>query len=985
MALKLIHIFALFLLGGCVKGVVDVGFMADRIEKKFSEVSVASGEEADLSASDPSLVSSAECHFDRVKDNKVSNANSCDDLLWVNFDPVTGDFSWIPTITQVGEYEVLVARKMSDGLTIEHYYHIVVGAPGATTLAPVISDISDVFGLEDTPSIVSFATDDSDSALNCSTSVSFASSNTALVDVGDVSFSGTIPNCELTMNPKADQYGTSTITLTVTDGSLITTTTFDYNVENVLDPITITTAEPSPTNSGSFDYTVDFDQPVNNVDASDFELDGFPAGVSITSVSTLDNVIYTVTVSITAGTVANVQLDLLATHDITDVSLVLIDQVEVEGELVLVDRELPSLTVGGIIRAASAAQNATGTSIDFEVTFSEAVNGVDATDFSLSSTGSAAGVVSNVTTADNIVYIVTVDTLTGMGNLQLDLNDADGDIQDVVGNPLSSTSEAGSEFYTIDKIQPTITMTSTESSPTQASPIPVTIEFSEDVTGFDASDIIINKGNVSNFIAVDGNTYTFDLVPNTWTTLTVDIDAAAAVDSFLTPNAAAPQFSIIYESPPCAGTLFDNICWRVATGSETCDTTCALDGGNHSATRYYAGSHGTMAQCQAAYNAVIGPPTDTVIGVVTKAGCYQSGTEAHWAPYGTLNETLTGSASLKRICACKYRSPEVVAPNEIMNLSATAGSTNTVALTWENGGGFTSDFVIAYAVGPTAPADCSASQVGEGNILAPDISGVVNHVVGGLLANTEYSFRVCASNDLPTAELSAGLTVTVTTAVEDAAAQAIRPVVEDSVYFYDSALSVSNPSFASAAVTGSDTLMLVTVRVKGGPTMGVIDLAGIDANATPMTKLVTINNAGTEDSAVEVWYLLNPDPGVNTISVTTNTPLASPVIHVTTFSNVDQITPFGTQYTLPGLGAEFNNTLITQMSDQSELIFGVLGTLGNNWAIAPYDQNLLLDFNTDYNYLTVFTFGGMDTFQFLMQTGEAFNAGLVLLPIQTSL
>lgn len=985
MVLKLIHIFALFLLGGCVKGVVDVGFMAEKIEKKFSEVSVASGEEADLSASDPSLVSSAECHFDRVKDNKVSSANSCDDLLWANFDPVTGDFSWIPTLTQVGEYEVLVTTKMTDGLTIEHYYHIIVGAPGATTLAPVISNIPDVFGTEDVQSIVSFFTDDSDSVLDCSTSVSFSSDNTSLIDVADVVFSGTIPNCELKMKPKADQYGVANITLTVTDGSLITTTTFNYNVENVLDPITITTAEPSPTNSASFDYTVDFDQPVNNVDASDFELDGLPAGVSILNVTNVDGTIYTVTVGVNAGTVASVQLDLLPTHDITDVSLALIDQVEVEGELVLVDRELPSLAGGGIIRAASAAQNATGSSIDFEVTFSEAVNGVDATDFALSSTGSAAGVVSNITTSDNIVYIVTVDTLTGMGNLQLDLNDADGDIQDVVGNLLSSTSEAGSEFYTIDKIQATITMSSSESSPTQTSPIPVTIEFSEDVTGFDASDIIINKGTVSNFVAVDGNTYTFDLVPNTWTTLTVDIDAAAAVDSFLTPNAAAPQFSIIYQSPPCTGTLFDDICWQVAAGSETCDTTCALDGGNHSATRYYAGSHGTMAQCQAAYDAVIGPPTDTVIGVIPYAGCYQSGTEAHWAPYGTLSDTLTGSASLKRICACKYRSPEVVAPNEIVNLSATAGSTNTVALTWENGGGFTSDFVIAYAVGPTAPADCSTAQVGEGNVLAPDMSGVVNHVVGGLLSNTEYSFRVCASNDLPTAELSAGLTVTVTTAVEDIAAQAIRPVVEDSEYYYDSPLVINHPTYAGPDVSGTDTLLIVAIRVKGGTAMGEIDLAGVEANGLPMTKLVTINGGGTEDSTLEIWYLLSPQSGANSIYLNTNSALVSPVMHATAFSNVDQVTPFRTEYTLPGLGDEFNNTLVTQVSDQSELIYGVLGTLENNWALAPDDLSILLDFNTSFNYLTVFAFGGVDTYHFLMKTGEAFNAGLVLLPIQSSL
>jgi predicted extracellular nuclease len=98
----------------------------------------------------------------------------------------------------------------------------------------------------------------------------------------------------------------------------------------------------------------------------------------------------------------------------------------------------------------------------------------------------------------------------------------------------------------LDSTSPTVSMTSTVLDPTNASPIPVTVTFSEAVTGFTASDITVTNGTVSNFSG-SGAAYTFDLIPSTNGLVTADIAAGVAFDAAGNANTAAPQFSRTYD------------------------------------------------------------------------------------------------------------------------------------------------------------------------------------------------------------------------------------------------------------------------------------------------------------------------------------------------------------------------------------------------------------------------------------------------------
>lgn len=93
--------------------------------------------------------------------------------------------------------------------------------------------------------------------------------------------------------------------------------------------------------------------------------------------------------------------------------------------------------------------------VDFQVTFSEDVIGVDLSDFSLTASGHSGATVNTVSGSGN-VYTVSVSTGSGPGTLRLDVVDDDS-ILDAASNPLGGAGPANGdfslgEFYTIPEI-----------------------------------------------------------------------------------------------------------------------------------------------------------------------------------------------------------------------------------------------------------------------------------------------------------------------------------------------------------------------------------------------------------------------------------------------------------------------------------------------------------------------------------------------------
>lgn len=94
-----------------------------------------------------------------------------------------------------------------------------------------------------------------------------------------------------------------------------------------------------------------------------------------------------------------------------------------------------------------------------------------------------------------------------------------------------------------DTTAPTVTITSTESSPSYAATIPLTITFSEAVTGFVVGDITVSGCTLAGFATADNIVFTVNATP-TANSITVDINAAVCKDTAGNDNEAATQFAI---------------------------------------------------------------------------------------------------------------------------------------------------------------------------------------------------------------------------------------------------------------------------------------------------------------------------------------------------------------------------------------------------------------------------------------------------------
>jgi hypothetical protein len=98
-----------------------------------------------------------------------------------------------------------------------------------------------------------------------------------------------------------------------------------------------------------------------------------------------------------------------------------------------------------------------------------------------------------------------------------------------------------------DNVVPTVVITSSASDPTGVSPIPVTITFSESVTGFVVSDITVTNGTAGTF-AGSGTTYTANITPTTSGAVTVSVGAGKAADAATNGNVVSNTLSRTFTS-----------------------------------------------------------------------------------------------------------------------------------------------------------------------------------------------------------------------------------------------------------------------------------------------------------------------------------------------------------------------------------------------------------------------------------------------------
>jgi hypothetical protein len=403
---------------------------------------------------------------------------------------------------------------------------------------------------------------------------------------------------------------------------------------------------------------------------------------------------------------------------------------------------LPPSAVVAIVRNMSSPNKAAA--VTYQATFTRVMTGLTPARFTLTTSGLSGASVSSVT-GSGMSFLVTVNTGTGNGTLQLRLTNSTG------LTPLPNNMPFAGEVYVIDKTRPATTISSLASPATSVTPIPVTVTFSEAVLGFADTNVMVGNGTLSNF-AGSGTTYTFDVTPTASGAVTVNVPAGATADAASNLNTAAPQLSIVYtatvtaapvltspagssllnaNTPTYAGTAPASSTVTVYVDNTAIGTTAAAGDGSFSLAQPTAlseGSHTVWATAQLSGLAVsadsnANPFTvDTVppaVSISSSAGAGGSTTSTSPIPFTvTFSESVTG-----------FSASTVSVSNGTLNGFSGSGTTYTFDVTPAASG----------TVTVSVPAGAAVDAAGNGNTAAPPLSLVYAAPLAAVVWNGSVS------------------------------------------------------------------------------------------------------------------------------------------------------------------------------------------------------------------------------------------------------
>jgi len=202
-------------------------------------------------------------------------------------------------------------------------------------------------------------------------------------------------------------------------------------------------------------------------------------------------------------------------------------------------------TVSSIVRAGGAPATVAGsaTTVDYTVTFSESVSGVDASDFGLTATGTAGASIGSVSGSGD-TYTVSVNALAGDGTLRLDLNGSGTNIENGSSIGIASGYTSGST-YTLDHTAPAVASIALGgAASTKAASVTYVVTFAESVTGVNAADFELTAGGsaAGTIATVNGAGTTYTVTVNNATgdgTLRLDLKASGTGIADAAGNAIA--------------------------------------------------------------------------------------------------------------------------------------------------------------------------------------------------------------------------------------------------------------------------------------------------------------------------------------------------------------------------------------------------------------------------------------------------------------
>jgi len=330
--------------------------------------------------------------------------------------------------------------------------------------------------------------------------------------------------------------GEATVTITsddlpmevsIDDGTVAEGATADLTV-HVTDPVTpycavsVTTAAVPPTSASDFTAISGAAFTANDVDTITVE--------AAQDLDDDDGETFTVTLALTGS---------------SDPRCVIADG---QATVTIIDDDGPTDDTAPTVSVNQAAGQDDPTMVEpimFTVVFSEPVIGFETGDVTLGGTaGATTAVVTD--TGDGMTFDVAVSGMTSSGTVIASVGAGRATDAAVNANE-ASTSIDNTVTYDVDEpdtTAPTVTINQAagQADPTDTSPVLFTVVFSEPVTGFEASDLLLDgtAGPTSADVTGSGTTYTVAVsgMPGPGTVI-VSVPAGAAVDGALNESLAS--------------------------------------------------------------------------------------------------------------------------------------------------------------------------------------------------------------------------------------------------------------------------------------------------------------------------------------------------------------------------------------------------------------------------------------------------------------
>jgi hypothetical protein len=356
-------------------------------------------------------------------------------------------------------------------------------------------------------------------------------SGTCDASAGDVTFSGDFTGSPLTTACSTGTFSES-LNLSAGDGSKTITATqtnsfgtsgsdsITVNRDATAPTVTLSSLAPDPTNSNAVVVSVTFSEGVTGFDntktlltnATISSFTGSGTSYSITLVPTAQGP-FSIALPAGAGT------DAAGNASLASATL---------------SRNYDSVLPTAVL-ATSAANPTNLTSIPFTITFSEAVSGLSASGISVTN-----GSVSGLTGSGTTYSFQVAPTAQGLVTVQVSAAAA----SDAAANASSASNTVSRTF---DNVRPGVTLATAAPEPTNVSPIPVTVTFTEAVTGFSLSDLTLLNATAANLVGT-GTSYTFDLVPAGQGAVSATVNVNAAQDAATNLSTASNTLSRTFDS-----------------------------------------------------------------------------------------------------------------------------------------------------------------------------------------------------------------------------------------------------------------------------------------------------------------------------------------------------------------------------------------------------------------------------------------------------